>query len=89
MLTTDTKTVANSEALRLGRRRKQTENILTQSPQIPSRFLLLLDPGCLRRKRRWKNEADSAGSAWSAGEYCLSLRDTGSSSGRSMQQEII
>ena len=47
-----------------------------------------MDPGCLRKKR-WKNEDDSVGSAWSAGEYCLSVRDTGSSSGRSMQQEII
>lgn len=75
--------------LSLGGRRKQTENILTQSPQIPSRFPLLMGPGCLRKKRKWKNEADSVGSAWSADEYCLSLRDTGSSSGRSMQQEII
>lgn len=76
--------------LRLGGRgKKQTEKILTQSPQIPSRLPLLTDPGCLKKRRRRKNEGDSVGSAWSAGEYCLSVRDTGSSSGRSMQQEII
>jgi len=48
-----------------------------------------MGPGCLRKRRRWKNGDGSADSAWSAGEYCLSVRDTGSSSGRSMQQEII
>lgn len=67
---------------------KQAEHVLTQSPQIPSRFPLLTAPGCLQKRRRWKNGDGSVGSAWSAGEYCLSERGTGSFSGRSRQQEI-